>query len=124
MEAEAEERRIANELEYNRNNPRRSREAALLHARLMGSGSNSSLHRFSRMDAEEMRQISSGRRGGRRNWNEMMDAFERGAGNGEENNLDDMVVLEAAILLSMEEEECVPNLQLGRNERVIDWCSS
>jgi hypothetical protein len=44
------------------------------------------------------------RRGrGGRDWNQIVDAFERG-GNGQIQSLDDLVVLEAAILLSMGEE--------------------
>lgn len=112
MEAEAEERRVANELEYHRNNPRRSRDAALLRARLLSSGGGSSRNRFARMDADEMRQISTGARGGRRNWVEMMDAFEQGGENSRSmTTLDDMVVMEAALLLSMEEEERNRNRQ-------------
>mmetsp|Transcript_25062 Transcript_25062/g.37029 ORF Transcript_25062/g.37029 Transcript_25062/m.37029 type:complete len:537 (+) Transcript_25062:53-1663(+) len=113
MQAEAEERRVANELEYHRSNPRRSREAALLRARLMSSGSGSSRNRLAaRINADEIRQISAGARSGRRNWVEMMDTFERGGGNsGDMNTLDDMVVLEAALLLSMEEEERNRNRQ-------------
>lgn len=82
-EAEAEERRMRNEQEYLRNNPTQY-EADLRASR--GSSSRRS-------------------RGGepRRNWNQIVEAFERG-GHGEVNSLDDLVVLEAAMILSMEEE--------------------
>lgn len=89
MEAEAEERRIANELEYYRNNPQRSREAALQRARLIGN--DSFRNRISLMNPDNMRVMSSR---SRRNFNDFADST----------SLDDMVVLEAAILLSMEEE--------------------
>jgi hypothetical protein len=96
MEAEAAERRIANEREYYRNNPTRSREAALLRA--MGSSGSSLRNHLPRTNSGDYGMPSR-----RRNWNEIVDAFERG-GNGEVTSLDDLVVLEAAILLSMEEE--------------------
>lgn len=90
METEAEERRIANEREYYRNNPQRSRDGALMRARMMGN--ESFRNRVSRINPETVRMM--GARSGRRNWNEFT----------ETTSLDDMVVLEAALLLSMEEE--------------------
>mmetsp|Transcript_9631 Transcript_9631/g.16031 ORF Transcript_9631/g.16031 Transcript_9631/m.16031 type:complete len:443 (-) Transcript_9631:86-1414(-) len=93
MEAEAQERRQNNELEYYRNNPQRSRDAALVRARMMGTPNgamNGSLRtRFTRTN-------SSGGRSSRR-WNGEF-------GSADANSLDDMVVLEAALMLSMEEE--------------------
>lgn len=94
MEAEAEERRINNELEYYRNNPQRSRDAALTRARMLstqsgGSNNGSLRNRFSRIN-------SAGGRSGRRGFGDYP---------GDGNSLDDMVVLEAALLLSMEEED-------------------
>lgn len=89
MDAEAEERRIARELEYYRNNPQRTSEAAMLRARMMGS--DSFRNRISRMNSDNMRMMSpiSGRR-----------TFQDFSGSS---SIDDMVVLEAALLLSMEE---------------------
>ena len=81
LEAEAEERRLQNEQEYYRNNP-----TALL-----------------RNTAGRYSTGSSRRNNNRRNWNQIVEAFERG-GHGEVNSLDDLVVLEAAMILSMEEE--------------------
>jgi len=105
MEAEAEEKRISNEREYNRKNPRRNSESALLHARLMSSGNSSLQNRFARVNGEHFRQMSNSGRSSNGSWFEMMDAFQRvGGNNGDVNTMDDMVVLEAAILLSMEEE--------------------
>ena len=89
MEAEAAERRIANELEYYRNNPQRSRDAAMQRARLIGS--ESFRNRISRMNPDHMRMVSSRNR---HSFNDFSDST----------SLDDMVVLEAALLLSMEEE--------------------
>lgn len=79
LEAEAEERRIHNEREFNRNNPNQ----------FMDSRHRSRRYRTSHEP--------------RRNWNQIVEAFERG-GHGEVNSLDDLVVLEAAMILSMEEE--------------------
>lgn len=90
VEAEAQERILQNERTYQRNN---------------SGGSNTLL--ASHRAPEMMRHGSGGRRrhrsGAPRDWNRIVDAFERG-GNGEVASLDDLVVMEAAILLSMEEE--------------------
>jgi hypothetical protein len=75
LQAEEAERRWQNEREYYQQNPHRQLRRQLLE--------------------------SSTRRG--RDWNRIVDAFER-SGNGTVNSLDDLVVLEAAIMLSMEEE--------------------
>ena len=92
VEAEEEQRRIQNEIDYHRNNSNR--------ARMLGQ--NGGLRgRLSRMTSEPALMSSMGR-SGRRNWNDMVEAF--GSGGGDVNSLDDMVVLEAAILLSMEED--------------------
>jgi hypothetical protein len=107
IQAEAAERRLQNERAYYRthsgnlraNDPRVQRTAELLRsttAAATGGGGGSS------------RRIR-GARGGTgsgsstRDWNQIVQAFERG-GNGEVQSIDDLVVLEAAILLSMEEE--------------------
>ena len=90
MQAEAEQRRLQNEQEYYRTNSGRIREAALLRVARMGS------HGGDRIRGE--RSAS-----GPRNWNDIVSSFERGGGE-QVNSLDDLVVLEAAILLSMEEE--------------------
>lgn len=53
----------------------------------------------------EIEYLRNRRRGPRnRDWNRIVDAFENG-GNGQVQSLDDLVVLEAAIMLSMQEEE-------------------
>jgi hypothetical protein len=94
IEAEAQERRLRNEQAYHRSNSDgsnvlRTQRAADLFRSSSGSGAAA---------ARRLRY-----RGGGRDWNQIVDSFERG-GNGEVNSLDDLVVLEAAILLSMEEE--------------------
>ena len=86
LEAEAEERRMLNEQEYLRNNP-------LTHSHTLEPRARRSSSRRSR----------GGEHQPRRNWNQIVEAFERG-GNGSVNSLDDLVVLEAAMILSMEEE--------------------
>jgi hypothetical protein len=93
MDAEAEERRMNNELEYYRNNPQRNQDAALVRARMMSAQNADALNgslrnRFTRMN-------STGGRSSRR-WG--------GDFPGDVNSLDDMVVLEAALMLSMEED--------------------
>jgi hypothetical protein len=83
LEAEAEERRLRNEQEFLRQNPAQALQLQAARAR--------SARRSGRGAGE------------RRNWNQIVEAFERG-GHGEVNTLDDLVVLEAAMILSMEEE--------------------
>mmetsp|Transcript_5198 Transcript_5198/g.9535 ORF Transcript_5198/g.9535 Transcript_5198/m.9535 type:complete len:545 (+) Transcript_5198:71-1705(+) len=83
VEQEAEERRIENE----RNFYRSSRGL-----------------RIARMAASDSRLLGNRRASNSRNWNEIVNAFES-HGNGEVNSLDDLVVLEAAIMLSMAEED-------------------
>jgi hypothetical protein len=90
MDAEEEERRTARELEYYRNNPQRTSEAAMLRSRMVGN--ESFRNRISRMNPDSMRMLSS--RSGRRTFQDF----------SESTSMDDMVVLEAALLLSMEEE--------------------
>ncbi|CAB9500239.1 May negatively regulate the SNF1 kinase (By similarity) [Seminavis robusta] len=88
LEAEAEERRIQNEQEFLRNNPTHAfleQQRRYRSARASGS------------------RTTGGAEPPRRNWNQIVEAFERG-GHGEVNSLDDLVVLEAAMILSMEEE--------------------
>jgi hypothetical protein len=84
VEQEAEERRIENERNFYRSSRglRMARMAAASDSRLLGN-----------------RRASNSR-----NWNEIVNAFES-HGNGEVNSLDDLVVLEAAIMLSMAEED-------------------
>mmetsp|Transcript_55079 Transcript_55079/g.133822 ORF Transcript_55079/g.133822 Transcript_55079/m.133822 type:complete len:608 (-) Transcript_55079:247-2070(-) len=88
IESEAEQRRMENDRQFYRNNPdsvaRAQRAAAL------GAGGSRRLR--SRLGGQ-----------GPRDWNTIVDAFQRG-GSGEVTSLDDLVVLEAAILLSMDEE--------------------
>jgi hypothetical protein len=88
LEAEAQERRAQNDRAYSQSQSGSMRDLRVQRA------------------AELFRHGSSRRRGrgpGGRDWNQIVAAFERG-GNGEVQSLDDLVVLEAAILLSMEED--------------------
>lgn len=87
LQAEAEERRLRNEQEFLRNNPTYLLDAANVAARAASRSGGGSRRG----------------RGTQRNWNQIVEAFERG-GHGEVNSLDDLVVLEAAMILSMEEE--------------------
>lgn len=133
LEAEESERRLNNEREYYRAQTGRLRELRarreLLHNSMMGGsvGSSSSgraqaadnsnrdgnnmlttlpptspasrrRHRGSRDPPDGASQPQMGR-----DWNRIVDAFES-SGNGSIQSLDDLVVLEAAIVLSMEEE--------------------
>ena len=88
MEQEAAERRLQNDNAYYRSHSGSLRDlrAQRVPEFLRGGSSRGSRYRGS----------------GRRDWNEIVDAFERG-GNGEVHSLDDLVVLEAAILLSRDE---------------------
>jgi len=93
IEAEAQERRLQNEQAYYRSNSTgSSRMRAQRAADLFRSNSSNAANASRRL-----------RYRGVRDWNQIVESFERG-GNGEGNSLDDLVVLEAAILLSMEEE--------------------
>jgi hypothetical protein len=83
VEAEAEERRIQNDRAF---------------SRISNAGGSSR-----ELRAQRAAELFRRRRRGGRDWNQIVDAFERG-GNGEIHSLDDLVVLEAAILLSMDEE--------------------
>jgi Ubiquitin interaction motif len=94
MQAEAEERRSRNEREYYRTHSAQIREAALMRASRLGGGSGRRLPRGSSSRSSGTSQ---------RHWNDIVNAFERGGGD-QGTSLDDLVVLEAAILLSMEEE--------------------
>lgn len=110
VEAEAEERRIQNEREYYRTHSGRIRERYSPELLRFGLGSG-----LSGMPPDAAQRglggstVQSGLAampsGPRRvrDWNQIVDAFES-AGHGEVQSLDDLVVLEAAILLSMEEE--------------------
>mmetsp|Transcript_17205 Transcript_17205/g.26636 ORF Transcript_17205/g.26636 Transcript_17205/m.26636 type:complete len:718 (-) Transcript_17205:109-2262(-) len=108
IEAEAEERRLNNEIEYHLANYDRAREARVSAAaaaaglgRHRSSGSSSS-GRSGRLHGAigDSGMVMEGQR---RDWNQIVDAFERG-GNGTISSLDDLVVLEAALILSMEQE--------------------
>ena len=95
VEQEAEDRRLENERNYYRSQSGRLRELRMAEMRARSA-------RMARMSSDPL--LLGGRRiSNNRNWNEIVDAFENG-GNGEVNTLDDLVVLEAAILLSMAEE--------------------
>jgi hypothetical protein len=98
VEREAEEQRVENERNYYRSRSGRLREVG---TEMVRSGSSSRMGRMGRMSSDPM--LLGGQRRSGRNWNEIVSAFERG-GNGEVGSLDDLVILEAAILLSMEEE--------------------
>lgn len=104
IEAEAEERRLANVREYYQTNSGRLREARAVELLRNRASSGSRRGRFSRMSNSD---TMLGRDSSRRDWNQIVDAFERG-GNGEVQTLDDLVVLEAALILSMEHESRRP----------------
>mmetsp|Transcript_6014 Transcript_6014/g.8641 ORF Transcript_6014/g.8641 Transcript_6014/m.8641 type:complete len:503 (+) Transcript_6014:1-1509(+) len=108
IEAEAEERRLNNEIEYHLANYGRAREARVSAAaaaaglgrhRSSGSSSNGRSGRLHGSSGDSGMVME----GQRRDWNQIVDAFERG-GNGTISRLDDLVVLEAALILSMEQE--------------------
>jgi hypothetical protein len=96
VEQEADDRRLQNERNYYRSQSGRIRElrAAEMRAR--------SARMAARMSSDST--LLAGNRRASRNWNEIVEAFEQN-GNGSVNTLDDLVVLEAAILLSMAEED-------------------
>jgi hypothetical protein len=98
VEREAEERRVENERNYYRSQSGRLREVGTDMLRSVSSGRSA---RMAQMPGDPM--LLGGQRTSSRNWNEIVSAYERG-GNGQVGSLDDLVVLEAAILLSMEEE--------------------
>jgi hypothetical protein len=115
IQAEAAERRLQNERAYYRTqggvttlqavaaastDPRVQRTAAevLRSTTAGGGGSSRRSNRGARGTASSSSSSSNSR-----DWNQIVEAFERG-GNGEVQSIDDLVVLEAAILLSMEEE--------------------
>jgi hypothetical protein len=92
LEAEEAERRMRNQMEYYRRAHERTDASRLQY------GSRPSQQYGMRLYPQQQ-----GPREGR-DWNRIVDAFERrGSGNGVQ-SLDDLVVLEAAIMLSMEEE--------------------
>jgi hypothetical protein len=76
VEAEAEERRIQNDRAF---------------SRISDAGGSSR-----ELRAQRAAELFRRRRRGGRDWNQIVDAFERG-GNGEIHSLDDLVVLEAAV---------------------------
>ena len=90
LEAEAEQRRSQNERNYHRT-----------HSDRRSAGNNPYHGGIPRSSCRGPRATSSA--GAPRDWNQIVEAFER-SGHGAINSLDDLVVLEAAILLSMEEE--------------------
>jgi hypothetical protein len=88
MQQEAAERSLQNERAYYRSN----------------SGHFMARDRRVQRTAEALRSArNSSRRNRGRDWNQIVDSFERN-GHGQVHSIDDLVVLEAAILLSMEEE--------------------
>ena len=91
IQAEAAERQLENERAYYRSQSAVIRDRSRRADDLSG-GSSLPAYRRSRVRRSE------------RDWNHIVDEFERG-GNGEVQSIDDLVVLEAAILLSMEEEQ-------------------
>ena len=95
VEQEAEERRLENERNYYRTHSGRLLEVGTAGMLRANSG------RMSRMSNGSI--LSGGQRISGRDWNEMMDAFGRSR-SGQVSSLDDLMVLEAAILLSMDEE--------------------
>ncbi|KAL3924256.1 MAG: hypothetical protein SGILL_001154 [Bacillariaceae sp.] len=93
VEAEAYQRRLQNEQAYNRSNS-------------VGSGSRRAQRAADLFRSNSSSMSSASRRmryRGGRDWNQIVEAFERNGG-GEGNSLDDLVVLEAAMMLSMGEE--------------------
>jgi hypothetical protein len=97
VQAEAAERQLENERAYHRAHSQRGEILA---------GRDGSFRR-ARSSHGSPRGMGGGSGGGgagqSRDWNSIVEAFERG-GNGEVQSIDDLVILEAAILLSMEEE--------------------
>jgi hypothetical protein len=104
LQAEEDDRRLQNDLNYYqaqslRLHELRARRATL--ARTLAGTEPSSLPSSS-SGAAGRAGPASGRAG--RDWNRIVEAFESSGGNRQVQSLDDLVVLEAAILLSMEEE--------------------
>jgi hypothetical protein len=93
VEAEAYERRLQNEQAYYRSNSAGGNASRSQRAADLFRSNSSNM-------ASATRRL---RYRGARDWNQIVEAFENGS-NGEVNSLDDLVVLEAAILLSMDEE--------------------
>jgi len=98
LEAEADERRVQNERDYYRTHGGRLLE---MRSRAMSAARRGRMHQNRTVSDSIFSAEPSGSR--RRDWNQIVDAFERG-GNGEVSSIDDIVVLEAAMILSMEEE--------------------
>lgn len=96
VEQEAEERRLENERNYYRTRSGRLLEVGPAEMLLVSDSG-----RMSQMSNGSM--LFGGQRISGRNWNEMADAFERSR-SGQVSSLDDLMVLEAAILLSIDEE--------------------
>lgn len=96
LEAEESERRMRNQMEYYRRS----------HERNGATASSSSSRMYAGRPPQQFGTRSLRTQGGARegrDWNRIVDAFER-RGSGNVQSLDDLVVLEAAIMLSMEEE--------------------
>jgi len=95
-----ERQRLETELRAQLSHPLTMRvEAEAAERRMENDRSYASSHRQDRWNRFRRRRS----RGNGLDWNQIVDAFERG-GNGQIHSLDDLVVLEAAILLSMGEE--------------------
>jgi hypothetical protein len=105
LQAEEDERRLQNDLNYYqaqslRLHELRARRATL--ARTLAGTEPSSGLTSSGSGAAGRTGPATGRSS--RDWNRIVEAFETSGGNRQVQSLDDLVVLEAAILLSMEEE--------------------
>ena len=137
LEAEAEERRIINEQEYLLRTSTSINNAGRSSAHNINNNISNTNPFFyippSSRSRRSLRRTSHNNssicRGGerhhyqpqtpRRDWNQIVEAFERG-GHGEVNSLDDLVVLEAAMILSMEEENRRRASGLGENHQNHD----
>jgi hypothetical protein len=103
LQQEQEERRIQNEREYYRTQTGRLRELRARRELLSRTlGESASFRRRTRDDPAAVTASRSSSRSAR-DWNRIVEAFDSN-GSGNAQSLDDLVVLEAAIMLSMEEE--------------------
>jgi hypothetical protein len=99
IEAEAQQRAQRHERAYHRSHSHSDSSR-----RTYGTSDNTNtiVYGGRSSSSSSLRRRSRAQSGGR-DWNEIVEAFEHG-GNGAVSSLDDIVILEAAILLSMEEE--------------------
>jgi hypothetical protein len=103
MEMEAEEQRIAHEMEHHRSNSQKTQEAITASRSRLSSGGDSFRNRRVRLNPDLLRMGSL--RGNVGHFND---------------SLDDMVVMEAAILLSIEEEAARAK-DRGSDKEVSRW---